>query len=157
PPFGLEIFVTVKRPGRKQSFQTLTSARTRPLWRFLPGPERSWVLWMWQGAFYDTSTNGDSRVGWIVNRGTDNGTPSVFKLEQFRDAFNRQDVIDELMNSHDVAKALEVALGTNPVPVNLGLNEPAALRIELSNEIANGPVKAHLVATARGDNDDFKP
>jgi WD40 repeat protein len=154
---GSELFVVVNRAGRATPFRTLTTVRRRPMWRFLPGAEREWILWMWQGSYYDCSTHGDTLAGFVMNDPTMKRSPRFYRLEQFRDVFNREDVIDELIENRDVAKALQVALGANPAPVNLGLNEPPAVRIELSSNSADKPVKARLVASARGDNVDFQP
>jgi WD40 repeat protein len=154
---GRELFLTVRRPGREKLFRTLSTVRTRPLWRFLPGPDREWVLWTWHGSYYDTSTNGDSLAGWLMNDPSLSKEPRFYKLEQFRDQFQREDVMDELLDRRDIGSALEVALGNNPVPVNLGMNEPPAVRIELPSEVTNGVVQAQLTASARADNVDFQP
>lgn len=158
PVPGKELFLFVKREGRPDYFRTLTTARTRPMWRFVPGPDGEWVLWMWQGSYYATSSHGDTLVGFVMNDATLTQSPTYYKLEQFRDVFNREeDVIAELIDNRKVAKALEVALGANPQPVSLGKNEPPAVRIELPTDTAEKAVKARLVAIARGGNIDFQP
>lgn len=154
---GEEIFVHVNRAGRPQPFRTLSTMRQRPLWRFLPGPNREWVLWSWHGGFYDTSTNGDTLAGWVLNDPTLSQEPRFFRLEQFREAFHREDVIDELVETHDIAAALKVGLGANPVPIPLGLNEPPATRIEVKSSAEARPVTIRCVATARGEQMDFLP
>ncbi len=156
-PPGEEIFVQVKRAGRETPIRTLSTLRHRPLWRFLPGSDREWVMWTWHGSFYDTSTNGDSLVGWVMNDPSMSREPRFFRLEQFRDAFHREDVIEELLDTLDVGKALAVALGNNPVAINLGLNEPPSTRIEVGSSTNSNQLEVRLVATARSEQIDFLP
>lgn len=154
---GDEIFLEVRRPGRDSPVRTLTTMRQRPLWRFFPATDREWVMWTWHGNFYDTSTNGDSLVGWVMNDPSMSREPRFFRLEQFRDAFQREDVIEELLDTLDIGKALALALGSNPVAVNLGLNEPPSTRIEVDSSTGAEGLTCRLVATARGDHVDFLP
>lgn len=158
PEPGKELFLFIRRAGREKEIRSPSTVRTRPLWRFLPGPDREWVLWAWQGSYYDTTTSGDSLAGFLMNDPSMKKEPRFYKLEQFRDAFQREDVIDELTSeSRDVAKGLEIALGTNPVAVNLGLNEPPALQIQVPTDIIDKPTPARLIASPRSENIDFQP
>ncbi|MCX7701817.1 MAG: hypothetical protein N2039_13145, partial [Gemmataceae bacterium] len=154
---GDEVFIHVRRTGRDSPIRTLSTLRQRPLWRLFPNVDREWVMWTWHGNYYDTSTNGDSLVGWVMNDPSMSREPRFFRLEQFRDAFQREDVIEELLDTLDVGKALSVALGSNPVAVNLGLNEPPSTRIEVDSSQTPGRITCRLFATARGDHVDFLP
>src|SRR5207249_2756537 len=64
PTPGVELFFGVVPKDGGPRRETLTSVRGRPLWKMFPafgddGRLDDWVLWMWQGSFYDTSTHGD--------------------------------------------------------------------------------------------------
>src|SRR5262249_32734328 len=63
PAAGVELFFGL-RSKEGQRRQTLTTVRQRPLWKWFPGFDddgklADWVVWMWHGSFYDTSTHGD--------------------------------------------------------------------------------------------------
>mgnify|MGYP001191477248 CR=1 FL=1 len=72
----------------------LTTVRQRPIWRFFPMARREWVLWRHQDYYYDTSTNGDFRVGWQLSRDVDE-TPTFYKTEQFRVRFHQPEKVIE--------------------------------------------------------------
>lgn len=158
PESGKELYFEWKRPGVAEALKQLTTVRQRPLWRLLPaGDQRDWVLWMWQGAYYDTSTNGDYLIGWHLNDIIVEQQPRFFRAEQFRRQFLNDMVIDRLLQTRDVSAALRLALGNSPVPVSLGAIEPPTTQIRLATDEAREPVPAHLRVAPRGDNVDFQP
>lgn len=158
PEPGKELYFEWKRPGVAGVMKQLTTVRQRPLWRFFPtADQRDWVLWMWQGSYYDTSTNGDYLIGWHMNDATVEQKPRFFRAEQLRRQFLNEMVIDRLLQTRDVAAALRLALGNNPVPISLGAIEPPATQLRLSSNEARLPVQATLRVAPRGDNPDFQP
>jgi WD40 repeat protein len=153
PVPGKELYFEVRRGRQKTA--TLTQVRQRPLWRFFPTRDREWVLWMWQNYYYDTSTNGDSLIGWHVNNRDLDREPRFYKAEQFRKHFHRPDVIDQLLLKRQVAAALPKDA---QAPPDFGLLEPPAVRIELAmKEAAGEAIPVTLIAQPRGDNPDHMP
>ena len=108
PEPGVEHGFKIKRDGKRQT-PLATSVRQRPLWRFFPTPAGEWILWMWQGSYYDTSTKGDSYLGWHVNAPDLAHEPTFYRAEQFRTFYDRRDVIDTLIKTHDLKAALSEA------------------------------------------------
>lgn len=95
PEAGLQLYFGWRRPGKAALVENLTTLRERPIWRFFPTREREWVLWRWQDFYYDTSTRGDSYVGWHVNfwqaeKNTYDVSqpPRFFQAEQFRGMYH---------------------------------------------------------------------
>ena len=74
----------------------LTTVRQRPLWRFFATSDDEWVLWRWRDFFYDTSTRGDSYIGWQVNGDVDE-TPEFHEAEKFRERFHQPEKISDLI------------------------------------------------------------
>ena len=56
-----------------------------------------WVAWTPQG-YYDASANGDTLIGWQVNRGRDQAA-DFFPAAQFRERFYRPDVIARVLDT----------------------------------------------------------
>jgi len=75
---------------------------------FYPHPDKKrWVLWTPEG-YYDASAGAENLIGWHVNRGKDNAA-DFFSIAKFRDSYYRPDVIEQVLNTYDVAKALSIA------------------------------------------------
>jgi WD40 repeat protein len=165
PQPGVEYGFRIRRKGIENTFPLGTTVRQRPLWRFFPTSDGEWALWMWQGAYYDTSTRGDSYLGWLVNAVKDNDAPTFYAAEKFRTLYERPDVLDKLLKTQSVAQALTEALGNNPQPAPFDKNEPpfaaVALTAPLIHEGAAATnqqdVKLMLTITPHGKNDDFQP
>jgi WD40 repeat protein len=161
PVPGKELFLAVKRAGRSEMLAIKSTVQTRPLWRFFPTRDGEWVLWMWQGSYYDTSSAGDYFVGWEVNDAAKDPSlqqePRFYRAEKLRRWFHRDDVIQELIESRDVAAALRQAQGKNPVPLNFVGLEPPAVSMQLSAKVATEPVTVLLSAAPRGQNPDHIP
>ncbi len=66
-----------------------------------------WVAWTPSG-YYMSSVDGDSLIGWHVNRGTDE-TADFFSVARFRDHYYRPDVLERLFQTLDEGKAIRRA------------------------------------------------
>lgn len=163
PEPGKPHYFEVERDGKRdgEPLKILSTVRRRPLWRLFPakrGEREEWVLWMWRHFFYDSSTNGDSFIGWSVNSPDLRGAPSFYKAEQFRKLFHRPVEITTLLRTHSVTKALALRGDELLQPLVFDEKLPPAAEI-VSVAAADGPnFVATLRATPRGgDNPDFKP
>lgn len=70
-----------------------------------------------RGIYYDCSPGAEDLIGWQVNRGN-NQEADFFPASKFRDRFYRPDVIQRVLQTRDVAKALNAAneaAGRRPV------------------------------------------
>jgi len=75
---------------------------------FYPHPDKKrWVLWTPEG-YYDASAGAENLIGWHVNQGKDQAA-DFFSMAKFRDQYYRPDVIEQVLNTYDVAKALTLA------------------------------------------------
>lgn len=136
----------------QQLIGTLTTLKERPLWRFFPTRDGQWVLWMHQNFFYDTSTNGDSFIGWQVNPDLRNSyeRPTFYKAEQFRKKLQRPGIIDDLLGEHRVGPVLERAKEANPL--SLGNIEPPQVSVAAApGRVAAGDVTVTLAVTPHGE------
>jgi WD40 repeat protein len=156
PVPGKELLFEVRREGYPDSFKLLTTVKQRPLWRFFPTRDNEWVLWMWRNPYYDASTNGDYLVGWHVNALDPLGAPTFYRAEQFRDVFQRENVIDKLLLSRDPTAALSVP-GLDPLPVRFSDVEPPPVQLKLGPVQPGRDVEATLRVTVRGENPDARP
>lgn len=71
-----------------------------------PDGER-WIVWTPQG-YYDAAAGADDLIGWHVNHGYDQA-PDFFPASQFRDRYQRRDVIERVLDTLDVDAALREA------------------------------------------------
>jgi WD40 repeat protein len=153
---GETLSFRIKRPGNAKVVKRLSTLKRRPLWRFFPTLSNEWVLWMWGHHYYDTSTNGDSYLGWQVNKGANlEKTPSFYRAEQFRELFYNPAVIDNLLTRRDVRKALEVS-GASPEPPNFAKFESVRVGIK-PNIRAKGDVELSLEIEPNTQNPDYAP
>jgi WD40 repeat protein len=158
PEPGKELVFGVHRGKRKELLVHLTTVRQRPLWRFFPTRDREWVLWMWRYHYYDTSTNGDSFVGWHLNNGASaEKKPTFYRAEQLRERFHRPAVLDKLLLSRDVKAALDEA-GDGLAPPDFRGFEPPAVRMRLSaDRVTDQDLTVTLTADPQNDNPDLLP
>jgi WD40 repeat protein len=158
PEPGKPHFFEVERDGKP--LKILSTLRRRPLWRLFPakrGERDEWVLWMWRHCFYDTSTNGDSFVGWSVNGPDLRGAPTFYKAEQFRKLFKRPFEVNSLLKTHSTAKALRGDELLQPLAIDEKL-PPAAEVVSVAPAADGAGFVARLRATPRGgDNPDYQP
>jgi Caspase domain len=66
-----------------------------------------WVVWTPEG-HYDCSAGGEDLIGWLVNRGQEHEA-DFFPASKFREQFYRPDVIQRVLSTRDVNKALAQA------------------------------------------------
>ena len=71
-----------------------------------PDGER-WIVWTPQG-YYDAAAGADDLIGWHVNHGYDQA-PDFFPASQFRDRYQRRDVIERVLDTLDVEEAVRAA------------------------------------------------
>jgi WD40 repeat protein len=157
PEPGRPHLFEVDRDG--QRLQILSTVRQRPLWRLFPaqrGERDEWVLWMWRHCFYDTSTNGDSFVGWSVNDPEAKREPTFYKAEQFRKLFKRPFEINTLLKTHSVSKALRGEELLQPLSIDAQL-PPSAEILSLVPQANGTDYLATLRTTPIGDNPDYQP
>jgi hypothetical protein len=64
---------------------------------FIHPDGKRWVAWTPQG-YYDANVGGDELIGWQVNHGYDR-LPDFHPVWQFRDRFNRPDVIQRVLHA----------------------------------------------------------
>src|SRR4029077_2942011 len=80
----------------------------KELLAFFPHADRKrWVLWTPEG-YYDCSAGGEDLIGWHVNRGQEHEA-DFFPASKFREQFYRPDVIQRVLSTRDVNKALAQA------------------------------------------------
>jgi WD40 repeat protein len=153
PVPGLEFYFEVKRPGQAELVKLLTNVRQRPAWQFFPTRGQEWVLWMGRTYYYDTSTNGDSFIGWHVNAPDLDQEPAFYRAEQFRQRFQRPDVIDHLVATGDVEASLRKAV-VDLGPQNFGNIEPPEVTVRASAQVAkDDDTTVTVTAAPRGGND----
>jgi WD40 repeat protein len=154
---GLEHRFDVLRDG-KQVRLLATTLRQRPLWKFFPTADGEWVMWMWQGSYYDTSTNGDSYLRWHVNAADVGEMPTIYRAEQFRKLYNRKAILNRLLQTWDMTEALKLALGENPQPPRFNELEPPTVKVVLGDATEKGDRTASLTVRPQPTNNpDFNP
>ena len=80
---------------------------TEPLLSLFTTADGEWVLWTQEG-YYDASLGGDRLIGWHVNQGRDKAA-KFYLAQQFRKQFYRPDVIDRVLETGDVMRAVALA------------------------------------------------
>jgi WD40 repeat protein len=140
PVPGKELFFELRRPGREQPVRALTKVMQRPLWRFFPTQDGEWVLWRWRDYYYDSSTNGDSYIGWQVSGDVD-VTPAFYKAEQFRQRFYRPDKVAAMLAGLDA-----------PERVSIPDIEPPDVQLQVAGTVVKDQdVTVTLRARSRGE------
>ena len=74
---------------------------------FIHPDGQRWIAWTPQG-YYDASAGGDELIGWHVNHGYDH-VPDFYPVAQFRDQFNRPDIVALVLKTFDVDEAVRQA------------------------------------------------
>jgi hypothetical protein len=74
---------------------------------FIHPDGQRWIMWTPQG-YYDASLGADELIGWQVNRGLDHA-PDFYPVSQFRSRFYRPDVVQRVLPTLDVEKAVREA------------------------------------------------
>ena len=75
-----------------------------PILNVYLGENGQWIVWHPQG-YYDASPGADRLIGWHLNRGYDKSA-SFFEVQQFRSKLYRPDVIDGILETGSLEKAL---------------------------------------------------
>jgi WD40 repeat protein len=137
PVPGLEFAFWLQRAGEKEPVIKLTTVRQRPQWRFFPGSDREWVLWLGRSYYYDTSTYGDYFIGWHVNDRHLDREPAFHRAEQFRHHFQRPDYVERFLWAPRVDVALRNIIGIEPPTVKLipereDLGDAEAVQVKVS-------------------------
>jgi WD40 repeat protein len=165
PTPGIEHFIAFRRPGQADHVENASTARKRPLWRFLPafddqGQFAHWVAWIWKTGHYATSTNGDFLIGWQVNDPTtiSGKKPEMIDANQLRKQLERRLTVRQLMQTRDLPKALKELFGANPQPIKFGDREPTPVRLKVAGPAvtANG-LPVEVAVDAQGRNPDLLP
>jgi hypothetical protein len=74
---------------------------------FIHPDGKRWIAWTPQG-YYDASVRGDELIGWHVNHGYDQA-PDFYPVSQFREQFNRPDIVALVLKTLDVDEAVHQA------------------------------------------------
>jgi WD40 repeat protein len=98
---------------------------------------KRWVAWTPQG-YYDASVGGDELIGWHVNRGADKEA-DFFPAGQFRDRFNRPDIVALVLDTLDVDEAVRQANSASgrKTPSKVGDNLPPVVKILSPPDLAS--------------------
>jgi hypothetical protein len=113
-----------------------------------------WIAWTPEG-YYAASPAGERLMGWQVS-GDPMQLPTFYAAAQFRKSLYRPDVIRRLLQTHDVAKALELAdrekgQGSKPVdveqvlPPRIDILEPAVTNLHVTEAKLTVKAIAHSV------------
>jgi WD40 repeat protein len=74
---------------------------------YLDGDLERWVLWTRTG-YYDASPGGEDLIGWHINRGKEYAA-DFFPVSRFRKTYFRPDIIDNILETYDEKRAIELA------------------------------------------------
>ena len=91
------------------------------------GSDSEWVMWTPQG-YYTSSPNGESIVGWHINKGSDQAAEYV-SAAQLRDHFYRPDIVERAIILASATTAVAQARGTDFSIANLLSRRPKAFDI----------------------------
>ena len=120
-----------------------------PLLSLFTTADGEWVLWTQEG-YYDASLGGDRLIGWHVNQGRDKAA-KFYLAQQFRKQFYRPDVIDRVLETGDVMRAVALADAGRPRPEEpLDIRRPDVLpRIEPPRVRILAPLEGTKTRTPR--------
>ncbi len=74
---------------------------------FVHAPDRRWIAWTPRG-YYLASPGAEKLIGWHVNRGWKRA-PDFYPAAQFRDRFNRPDIVKRVLDTLDEDEAISNA------------------------------------------------
>lgn len=107
---GQVVPMKMKRGGRTYSYDmTMDDGYdfVDPTLNFYVGDDGQWIVWSPIG-YYDASPGADRLIGWHVNRGPAKSA-KFFEVQQFRKQLYRPDVINLILDGHDVQEAVRIA------------------------------------------------
>lgn len=114
-------------PGDPQVWAGVTTLIDRPLWRFFPQADGEWVVWRWRDYYYDSSTRGDSRIGWQRSYPlADKKRPEFFKAEQLRAEFLKPEKLAATLATWQTDQAVVQFNKIEPPEVTVSEPEPTA-------------------------------
>jgi WD40 repeat protein len=156
---GLDIRLQYQRPRRGPQFPPELLPRglaTRkfdsPALSFFHDSDADWVIWMPQG-YYETSVQGDRLyLGWQVNRGGlfEPRSTAFFPMNEFERQLRRPDIIDTLLSSGSVERALQFAQRQRP---DVPPDQPIDTRdLPLLTSIALQPAQIDQIQGVPGSN-----
>jgi hypothetical protein len=127
---GQKVSIEIERNGQRYQVEITLAAGSdfvEPLLSLFIANDGEWVLWTPQG-YYDASLGGDRLIGWHVNQGRTRAA-KFYLAHQFRTQFYRPDIIDQVLQTGDVARAIELANANLAHPTEpLDLRNPDDLR-----------------------------
>lgn len=164
PQSGIELVFGWVSPGQVGHRVTPTRLKQRPLWKWFPAFDEhkrltDSVLWMWHGSYYFTaSIHGDRMIGWHMNDGTVDGTPTFHPLERFKHLFLKPDTIAKLITTRSVEEALKEAQDGNPQRRSFRDVEPAPVTLAIQQNVVRGEsVPVTISVNPQGNNPDLIP
>ncbi len=104
---GQRVPVKMKRGEETYEYQMEMAAGydfAEPILNFFMGDNGQWIIWHPQG-YYDASPGADRLIGWHLNRGYDKSA-NFFEVQQFRKQLYRPDVIDGILETGSLERAL---------------------------------------------------
>jgi WD40 repeat protein len=98
---------------------------------------KRWVAWTSQG-YYDASVGGGEMIGWHINRGPDKEA-DFFPAAQFRDRFNRPDIVALVLDTLDVDEAVRQANATSgrKAPAKVAESLPPIVKILAPSDLSS--------------------
>jgi len=96
---------------------------------FVERRSRKWVAWTPSG-YYMASAGGEDLIGWHVNRGWEQEA-EWFTASQFRDQYNRPDIVQLVLQTRDEAEAIRRGnAATHAAPSKpVAVNQPTVMTI----------------------------
>ncbi|MDD4928559.1 MAG: caspase family protein [Gallionella sp.] len=115
-----------------------------------------WVLWTPSG-YYDTSVNGESLVGWHLNRAF-NKESDFFSVGRFRAQYYRPEVLQKVFQTGDIREALlavvtSVASSVAPAPPAVQTILPPVVELQTGTQIETDASVVPVKFSLRSPND----
>jgi hypothetical protein len=148
-PQTVASFFTLRGGMPRPPFQVLEA--WYPLLSFLAVDDQ-WIAWSSAG-YYTCSAGGERLIGWQLKN--ELGTPpAFFTAQQFNKVFYRSDVVQKLLTTGHVTKALELASGQANTAVQALMDVlPPRVQVTLPDRQqpvpAGTPVRVRVEATSR--------
>lgn len=131
PPANSNVAFEYQR-GNAQQPPMQAYAAWQPVASLYVGHDREWAYWSPTG-YYDASFEGHRLFGWQINRGLGQ-LPEFFLAGQFRQVFERPDVMRRLLTAGDIENAFRVASIEPPANPHESLADYYRLKPEITIE-----------------------
>jgi hypothetical protein len=145
-------------PHTTVAFETVRDGKPRPVFQVIDGfyhllavlaAGGEWIAWNPAG-YYACSGGGERLIGWQVNNEVGQ-PPSFFAATQFNKVFHRPDVIQKLLATGQVSRALAAAAGAPaPVPAIVDLLPPK-VNVEIAASARPLPADAEVPVRVRAE------